>query len=513
MSTVEQVHSAVSTEQSESFHSSPVSPEEELWNLGHRTIGQTAMATNQEAAVSPISHDPTISAPNEMDPALSFQPVATPSSIQTPEDLWASFDMTMPTAHPSGELLLEQSTPIAYPQPSDIAYLEALASQHAVNEATPHRNSSERSEVPSDTIIVSSHPSHSPSTSLPREDTSSSDLSRQNSGSSGLNNSLSTTPQSSSEDELLKYFDIGVKSNLAMRRRRHPVALNSMRTTSASQVSLASLSTDETIRPLHVRRISSTGNGLNVARGRIQKTQINSNARSPLRRTFFESSPNLCLHNPLTAHGSENSQNLPEVDTSFTQEHHQGFDQFACSPTEYESSWPTSSPSDLNAPPLSACHTQLSFDDGSYATSPPITPFTQQPQCMSQWAEMEIPQSAPANVAHFPSHSPPMQPQPDRGAVFMTPQPQHPINGFVNGAECFQAPQMFPQAFPGHPAMFDLNQQPFWGQSQEPAATLQINIAEFPPAPVQLKQRVNHSFAFHNQGPKDYEDQSKAQTK
>ena len=473
-------------------------------------ISQIAMTVKQDAAASPVSHDPTISVPNEMDPALGFQPGVTSSSIQTPGNLWAGFDLAMPTTHPSGELLLEQSTPIAYPQPPDLAYLEAVGLQHAVNEAVPHRNGSELSEVHSDTIVGNSHSSPSSSTSLIREDTSSSDLSRQNSGSSGLETSLSITPQSSSEDEIFKRFDIGAQSNLAMRRRRHPVALNSMRTTSASQFSLASLSTNENITPSHVHRISSTGNSLNVASGRVQKPKINSNTRSPPRRTFLESSTCLRPNNPLTAHSDGNSQNLPEVDTSFGQEHHLGFGQFACSPTEYESSWPTSSPSDLNAPPLSACHTQVSFDDGSYATSPPITPFTQQPQYINHWAEMEIPQSAPAHVAHFPGHSPPMQPQPDQGAVFMTPQPQHPINGFMNGAECFRAPQLFPQAFPGHSAMFDLSQQPFWGQPQEPPATLQINIADFPPPPVQLKQRVNHNFAFHNQGPKDYEDQSKA---
>ena len=479
----------------------------------------------QEAAVPPMSPHSTTSLPYGIDPALSSQPVVSSSTIPT-TDWLVPYDMMMPMAHPSGDLLLEQSVPLESQQPLDLSYPGAYYVQHDVSEGSHNRQSSEQLTDALDNIVVTSH--FSPSESLIQEDTSSSELSRQDTCSSGLENDLSITSQSSSEDEIFKSINTGDRpKNLAARRRRpHPA--NLVRTTSASQIPAASRSAKDSLAPSHVRRTSSTGNGLNVAGGRIQKPKASTGTRrSPLRTTFLGSQTDITLPNPLAAQSDKISQELPEVDTLFSQESHQGFDRLACSPTEYESSWPTSSPSDHNAPPLSACHTQLSFDEGSYATSPPITPFTQQPQYINQWAEMETPQSASANVTYFPSQSPPMQPQPDHGPIYLAPQPQQPINNFMNNVECFQAPHMFPQAFPGHhPAMFELSQHPhitrpsssevqhlFWAQPQEPPATLHISIAEFPPVQNFIPQKTNHNFAFLNQGPRDYEDHSKNPTK
>ena len=95
-------------------------------------------------------------------------------------------------------------------------------------------------------------------------------------------------PSQPSQDDQSRFSSptMSHEDSIAARRKQRPAALHPMRTVSAT-AALASPTRGELV-PLQLRRIKSTGNSLNIATGRIQKSGTSSAQRSPLRASFLQ---------------------------------------------------------------------------------------------------------------------------------------------------------------------------------------------------------------------------------
>ena len=298
--------------------------------------------------------------------------------------------------------------------------------------------------------------------------------------------------------------------SIAARRHMHPTALSSSRTVSASLAGgQNSPSTQDRLLPHHVRRIRSVGN-CTTAAGRIQKPMAESTFRSPLKTALRESKALDSLVSIVDRVGSQSSNGY-----SCSQN-------LISSPNEPDRFWQMSPPSEAEAPPLSATFTQRSFDEGSYANSPPITPFTAQPQLMGQWAEQKVAQSAPAHTTVFSGHSPLMQAQPGFNTTFHSPQPQHPINLFFDPAQGLPMRQYLQSNVRAalHPEQQQVFRRPSSSDGQitfatkpqqEPPVSFQFSMVTYPPAPVSLPLRCNGNFTFQNFGVREFEESTKLQ--
>ena len=426
-----------------------------------------------------------------------------PSSMQ---EEWAHYH-TAPSEMPllPGELLLEQSTTHDPRNPMSQSCPGSYFMPQPIKQEV-------KTEDDGDTQLDSQP---SPSSSATEQDASLDELSQHSTKSCepATVQALGTSPANV------------YKSSLAARRRQHPAALTSMRTVSASKMTAASPCATESLCPQSVRRIRSTGNSLNISRGRIQKHATSSTQRSPLRTAFLESSA--LQYSISESHGTA----LESLGTagSLHQEHCVEFSQFPCDAPGYENGYITSSPSDLTVPPLSASHTQLSFDESSFPISSPVTPLTQQLQSMVHLTDSSMPQSAPPHMTTFPGQSPPFDPHISPCAAgYGAPHPQLSISGYMDEVNRFHNPQTLPSAYPDHaPGILDLDRQPQVSRPSssgdqimfpasrysEPSDGLHISFVDFPPAPVQIKPRGNQNFAFHNSSQKDMQETLKIQAK
>ncbi|MGI4811926.1 MAG: hypothetical protein ACRYGG_01085, partial [Janthinobacterium lividum] len=223
---------------------------------------------------------------------------------------------------------------------------------------------------------------------------------RRDSTTSELANNFNTiqlqkvSSQHTSDEEVFK-TPIVPNINLAARRQRiGPAALVNSRTVSTSGAPNRSPSSKTTsVLPSAVRRIKSAGNSLNVFNSRVQKSTSSAAQRSPLAMSFRDAGVmeriNVYQDASMNAFHSQNGQ----------QQH------ATCSSPEnsINQNWATSPADSNNAPPLSASFTQNSYEENAW-TSPPITPFFQNPYS-NQMHGYEVPQSAPALITAFPNMS------------------------------------------------------------------------------------------------------------
>ncbi|KAI4156296.1 MAG: hypothetical protein LQ340_000386 [Diploschistes diacapsis] len=301
----------------------------------------------------------------------------------------------------------------------------------------------------------------------------------------------------------------------ALKRRRRPAPLTTSRAFSTSMTSAVSSSPKESLCSLSVRRIKSDGNCLGVSSGRIRKSSPNSTQKSPRRSNFLERSSK----SPLRQNFLESSflaNAMPETRDDTDSLNFPGAQPLA---NELAFGWPTSSPSEVTAPPLSASHTQLSFEDKSYATSPPIPPFLPPRPSFGSWSEQGAPQSAPAYVTAFSNHSPHINPQSDQSVFLFTPQPQHAINSFLSQNACLPGSQAIPDAS----GMFDIERHlhairplssgachSFSARDKcEAPVPLKIEQVHFGKIPHLIPQRTNGNFSFQNHTAKEFAELTK----
>ena len=358
-------------------------------------------------------------------------------------------------------------------------------------------------------------------------------FSRRGSASSELANNFNTIhlqrapSQQTSDEEVFKTPVIPVSNLAARRKKQRPAALIPMRTVSASLPPILSPSNKDVSSAQSVRRIKSTGNSLNVIGSRVQKSSMSSTQRSPFNIASFNEAAALeRLHNTAVpvpdrhdSMFSVPSQNC-EAESSLMPDNLNLPIQHPQSPADYVNHWHQStSPSEsLAAPPLSACFTQKSHDDGSHAASPPVTPYTLQPGYMNHWPHNTVPQSAPAHILSFPDFSSPVGTQPTTPSFF-APQPQCPGPQFLNPGQNMQQQPMFSHA--SVPSLYDLDHQPrisrsyssggqfnFFPAPPQPQKELEVVMTTFPPpaggAAAQPKIKLPQNFTFQNSGPKDY---------
>ena len=418
---------------------------------------------------------------------------------------------------------------------------DALVKSNATTGQAPHHDIRSNQEVEhGQSPRGSSH--NSPAASVPHMSMTSEAFSRRGSVSSELLNNFNTIhiqrrpSQQTSDEEIFKTPELPAQNLAARRKRQRPAALVAMRTASACAPQINSPTGKDAPLPQSVRRIKSAGNSLNISKGRVSKLAGSPAQRSPLNVSTFREASTLERFQANVGRMSERRGSLFSLDQQphspmvDTQSQCMQQVQSTNSPTEYDNGWQMVSPSDsVSAPPLSASFTQKSFEDGSHATSPPITPFVPHATYMNQWCEETVPQSAPAHMTTFGNYSPPMPPQPITPSGYFLPPGHIPDNLFFPQSHTLP-PQIYAPVM-GGPAVYDFEsrhqQQPqivrpcsspgghftfFAMPPPQPPKELEVVMTTFPaPAKNQgqnslPKMRLPQQFTFQNSGPRDYED-------
>jgi hypothetical protein len=235
-------------------------------------------------------------------------------------------------------------------------------------------------------------------------------------------NGMPLPSQNNSDEEIFKTPTLPQRESLAARRHRRPVALDAIRTASASGLySPPSRDGSLTLQP---RKSRSMGTSLNANVHRVHKSGTVSAQRSPLRANFLTNNYDHSNISQMASNGLLNDPNdafnpFRETATGSTQL--QSFEK-PCS---------SNSPSENIVPPLSTTYT---CED----RSPPITPLHNH-NFAGSWPTQSLPQSAPPLVTEFPHHSPPMMAHNGNINCF-SPQPQHPYNPLLGQVHAFMPP-------------------------------------------------------------------------
>lgn len=243
-------------------------------------------------------------------------------------------------------------------------------------------------------------------------------FSRRSSTSSELANNLGTInihaqqPQLQHKGIVFKQPEIPPLDIAARRNRRRPAALGTAALRSRSCVGPLSMS-PTAMGPFlgpstSVRRIKSTGNNLNVARGRVQKAMPGSAQRSPLQFQNFAEIDAFDSANVLTRENTNSSQTmsssgslapptpLSPLDIKHSQLPWINTPEQHGHPFVYNSEYP-------------GCFVPNTIEMESNLTSPPATPLNAEmlARIQQQALHQPPPQSAPPQYASFPQYSPP----------------------------------------------------------------------------------------------------------